>query len=223
MDLRDAYALAEHLVEQHAPPGWEVEFDGAKRRAGVCRFATRTIGISAPLAAIHDEWEVRDTILHEIAHALAGPRHGHDEHWRRIAVSLGSSGQRCVPESAPRVETDWLGVCSAGHTIGRHRRPERVITCSQCSRTFDVAHLFTWTYRGRPAEMHPHYDAELAAIRSGRQLWRLPVGSPARIRADLGGEWAGRTGRVAKRGRTSYHLRIGRDVVRVPFAAVEPA
>ena len=55
-----------------------VAYDSAKRRAGVCRFATQTLGLSAPLTTLHSEVEVRDTILHEIAHALVGPRHGHD-------------------------------------------------------------------------------------------------------------------------------------------------
>ncbi len=72
MDLRDAYALAEHLLEVHGLHDWTVEFDSAKRRAGVYRFATRTLGLSAPLTTLHPEGEVRDTILHEIAHALVG-------------------------------------------------------------------------------------------------------------------------------------------------------
>ncbi len=220
MDLRDAYALAEHLLEVHGLPAWTVAYDSAKRRAGVCRFATRTLGLSAPLTTLHSEAEVRDTILHEIAHALVGPRHGHDETWRRTAVAIGCSGERCVAADAPRVEAAWLGVCPAGHTIERHRRPERVMSCSRCRPQFDVAHLLSWTHHGRPGVMHPNYVAELDRLMTGQRPTWIRVGGRARITAD--GEHHGLVGRVVKRGRTSYHLKIGSMVFRVPFACVEP-
>ena len=220
VDLRDAFALAEHLLEAHGLPGWRVEFDSAKRRAGVCRFATSTLGLSAPLTTLHSEDEVRDTILHEIAHALVGPRHGHDATWRRTALAIGCTGDRCVPADAPRVEAAWLGVCPAGHTTERHRRPERVMSCSRCLPRFDVAHLLSWTHHGRPAAMHPNYVAELARLETGERATWIRVGGRARITVD--GEHHGRVGRVVKRGRTSYHLRVGSTVFRVPFAWVEP-
>ena len=83
MDLRDAFAMAEYLLEVHGLDDWEVAYDNAKLRAGICRFGDKVLGLSAPLTAVHDEDDVRDTILHEIAHALVGPRHGHDATWRR--------------------------------------------------------------------------------------------------------------------------------------------
>lgn len=219
MDLRDASALAEHLLEQHGLAGWTVAWDSAKRRAGVCRFGPRVLGLSAPLTALHDEAEVRDTILHEIAHALTGPAHGHDAHWRRVATSIGCSGLRCVAPEAPRVEPTWQGTCPAGHVTGRHKRPERVATCAACAPRFDLANLLTWTHHGRPARLHPNYEAELEQLRSGRRRVVLPVGARARVTAV--GAHHGRVGRVVKRGRTSYHLRTGTVVLRVPFAHVE--
>ena len=221
MDLRDAYALAEDLLEHHGLTGWTVAFDGAKKRAGVCRFGPKVIGLSAPLTTLHSETEVHDTVLHEIAHALAGPSHGHDEAWRAIAVRIGSSGTRCVSPDSPRVEPPWLGTCPAGHTTGRHRRPERVMACAQCSRSFDLAHVFTWTHHGRPAVMHPNYESELARARQGRGLVVHRVGTRLRITAP--GDFEGKVGKVVKLGRTSYHVRSGRTVVRVPFALAEPA
>ncbi len=213
--------MAEHLLVRHGLPDWQVAFDSAKRRAGVCRYGDRTIGLSAPLTALHSYDDVRDTVLHEIAHALAGPEHGHDAHWRKVAMGIGCSGERCVSTDSPRVEAAWLGVCSAGHTQERHKRPERVITCGTCSNTFDLTHLYEWTHRGRPADLHPNYVAELERLRAGKRVVLLPVG--ARGRVTVPGEHQGLVGRIVKRGRTSYHLRAGRQVLRVPFAFVERA
>jgi predicted SprT family Zn-dependent metalloprotease len=221
VDLRDAFAMAEYLLEVHGLEDWEVVYDNAKLRAGICKYAERTIGLSAPLTAVHTEDDVRDTILHEIAHALVGPRHGHDRTWQAMARRIGSSGDRCVSPESPTPPAAWLGACPGGHTLERHRRPERVLTCGLCSPRFDLAHVYTWTHHGRPATMHPNYEAELARLRQGRHTVLLPVG--ARVRVTAKGEHQGTVARVAKRGRTSYHLRVGRLRLRVPFAWVEPA
>ena len=110
MDLRDAFALAEDLLEHHGLTDWSIAYDGAKKRAGICRFGPRVIGLSAPLTVLHSVDDVRDTILHEIAHALVGPQHGHDAVWRAKAREIGCSGERCVSADSPRVPGDWVGL-----------------------------------------------------------------------------------------------------------------
>jgi hypothetical protein len=39
--------------------------------------------------------EIVDTILHEIAHALVGPRHGHDTVWKAKCTDIGARPERC--------------------------------------------------------------------------------------------------------------------------------
>ncbi len=123
MDPHVALATARRLVREHGLDGWTVRLDRAKTRAGVCRFARREIGLSSPLTRLHSTEEVLDTILHEIAHALVGPEHGHDAVWRARARQIGCSGERCVSQGSPTVRGDWVGTCPAGHTVARHRRP----------------------------------------------------------------------------------------------------
>ena len=115
MEITAALALGRRLLREHSLDDWRVVADHAKTRAGACRFRTKTISLSRPLTALHDEELVRDTILHEIAHALVGPTHGHDRVWRATARQIGCSGERLVSADAPRVEGDWRGQCAADH------------------------------------------------------------------------------------------------------------
>ena len=115
MEVTRALATGRRLLREHGLHDWSIVADRAKTRAGVCRFAKRQIGLSAPLTTLHSDDEVLDTILHEIAHALVGPQHGHDAVWRAKAREIGCSGERCVSSDAPRVPGDWVGRCPAGH------------------------------------------------------------------------------------------------------------
>ncbi|MEO7060188.1 MAG: SprT family zinc-dependent metalloprotease [Lapillicoccus sp.] len=220
MDTRDALDLARALLDTHGLTSWSVEWDSAKTRAGICRFQTQTIGLSAPLTRLHDEPEVRDTILHEIAHALAGPQAKHGPRWRQVARSIGCTGRRCVSDEAARIAGSWVGVCPDGHGVTRHRAPARVMTCSECSPCFDLRHLFTWSHHGDPAHLHPNYVAELAALRAGAvPVTALPVG--AQVRIVIPGRYAGQLGTVVRRGRTRFHVRCAEVTIDVPFAGVE--
>lgn len=237
MELEAARRLARELLAEHGLGDWTVVFDRAKRRAGICRHDSRQIGLSAPLTALHAEADVRDTILHEIAHALVGPRHGHDAVWRRTAVRIGCSGERCTDPDLPTVEGDWVGTCAAGHRITRHRRPARPGSCAECSPRFSHHHLLTWTYRGEPAVMTAQYRAELArALTRAREPEPVAelVEHVAQVAAGVrpgdrlqvvapGSKYDGATGTLVKRGRTRYHLRVGRTVLTVPFALARPA
>ncbi len=239
MDLGAALRLARDLMTEHGLLGWSVVLDRAKTRAGVCRFRQRSIGLSGPITRLHTEEEVRDTILHEIAHALVGPDHGHDDVWRARARAIGCSGERCVPDGSPRPSGLWVGTCPAGHEVTRHRRPTRVLSCPRCRRTFSPEHLFAWTYAGRPAAVHPEFAKELAALRArhgsrvrmGREPLPLPeddllhrplhLGDLARITAP--GRWQGATGVVEGLGVTRVQLRVDDVVVPVPRGLLEPA
>jgi predicted SprT family Zn-dependent metalloprotease len=226
--VAEALVLARDLVRRHGLDGWTVGLDRAKTRAGACRYRTRQITLSAHLTALHSEEEVRDTVLHEIAHALVGAGHGHDEVWRARALAVGASGQRCVSEDSPQVAGDWVGRCAQGHEVTRHRRPARVVSCSRCSRSFSADHLLEWTYRGRRVPMHPHYVAQLKALRD-KGTGTLPVKSrPPLWPGDLvtvtaPGRYHGIQATVMKRGRTRYHVRVLGGVLTVPFSLVEPA
>lgn len=229
MELTAAVRLGRALLDEHGLHEWEIVLDRAKRRAGICRETTRQIGLSRALTELHSEEEVRDTILHEVAHALVGVRHGHDRVWQATARRIGSSGRRLTPADSPTVDGPWVGVCSAGHRVTRHRRPERPLGCRLCSTSFDPAHLFTWTHHGRAVAMPASYDAAMRRLlRDPRPVPvdRVAVGPPPSVgdpmRVVARGRYDGVVGVLVKRGRTRYHLRVDGGVLTVPFALAEP-
>ena len=202
MEAREALRLARALLREHGLEEWQVTLDRAKTRAGSCRFHTRTITLSRALTELHSEAEVRETILHEIAHALVGPEHGHDAIWRAQAKKIGSTGARCVDPRAPRVRADWQGRCPAGHSTGRHRAPTAPMSCARCSPTFSAAHLIEWTYRGSPASMPPEYSAAMAQLRRFRGGGCGRDGRAGRHTGPDRGDWPGQSGLGDRRPRS---------------------
>lgn len=222
MEREDAARLARGLMAEHGLTGWTFRFDRARRRAGLCRYDRREISLSGPLAELYDEADVREVVLHEIAHALAGARHGHDAVWRATARSIGSTGRRVVREGSPEVEGDWVGVCPAGHRVTRFRRPQRPQACARCSPVFDRRYLLTWTYRGRPVpELGDLTDGEPRLVPAGARVDPAGVRPGERLRVVAPGRYDGVVGTLVKRGRTRFHLRVGRSVLTVPFGLVE--
>src|SRR5262245_22837551 len=73
--------LAITLMAAHALRGWSFQFDNSTTRAGACQYATRVLSLSFAFARQAPAEEIRETLLHEIAHALVGPAHHHDAVW----------------------------------------------------------------------------------------------------------------------------------------------
>lgn len=97
MKLDDAKVLANFELQKHGliEKGWTFNFDRGSRRFGCCYYATRRITLSWLLTEANGAAEVRNTILHEVAHALAGHPAGHGPEWVRICRSIGGDGLRC--------------------------------------------------------------------------------------------------------------------------------
>lgn len=137
MKIADAEKLALELIEEHLPgKNWRFRFDRANSRFGCCHDTLRLITLSKVLTELNDEDEVRNTILHEIAHALAGCEHHHDKVWKKKCVEIGARPQRCyskftVTTPDPK-DPKYLLVC---RNCGRTRRAwkKRYCSCGKCS------------------------------------------------------------------------------------------
>ena len=106
--------LAASKMERHGltRQSWTVKYDRARARAGQCRHRARVLSFSRNLIVRGSPADMRNTLLHEIAHALAGPMHGHDRTWRDIALQIGCDGNRC--HDIKLAPAKWIYRCSAG-------------------------------------------------------------------------------------------------------------
>ena len=128
--LAEVAAEAERLMSRHGLTGWSFQFEDASKQAGVCVFGLKVIGLSRLYCLHATDRQVRDTILHEIAHALVGPKHNHDAAWKAVARSIGCAGDRChkVEFAPPR----YIARCiMCGWAVKRNVRKRGAI-CKSC-------------------------------------------------------------------------------------------
>ncbi len=138
MHLVEAESLARRLMGEHRllSKGWTFRFNRRKRAMGVCVYDVKRIELSAFFVAKNDEDAVRDTLLHEIAHALCNPKEGHGPKWKRMCERLGAKPERLCSD-AEMPEGRWRATCpGCGEPRSRHRRPMqgRTYHCTKCGR-----------------------------------------------------------------------------------------
>lgn len=147
-DLDWVRGVAHELIRVHLDASWSFDFDHAKKRAGLCNYTERRITVSRYLAQRHSDHEVHQTLLHEVAHAMAGHAEGHGPEWRRIAREIGYEGGATHHGEVAAEFARWVGSCPNGHEFLRFRRPSsRTASCARCSRRFDRRYLITWRER----------------------------------------------------------------------------
>ncbi|MCY4096476.1 MAG: SprT-like domain-containing protein [Gammaproteobacteria bacterium] len=126
---------AEMLLEKHGLESWRFAFDHAMRRGGRCAFDRQEISLSEQFAFVASVEEVTDTILHEIAHALVGPKHGHDRIWKVTAQRIGCSGR--VMHHIDFSSARWILTCTTcGWREPRLRRRGGLV-CKSCGRAVE--------------------------------------------------------------------------------------
>jgi len=146
-ELARVRVWAEALIALHLDASWTFAFDTAKTRAGLCDHARRRISVSRYLAARFDDDAIHQVLLHEVAHAVAGPRAGHGRRWLLTARELGYTGGRTHDGPVAIEHARWVGTCPGGHEHVRFRRPSRPVSCGRCSRRYDPANAIVWRDR----------------------------------------------------------------------------
>ena len=80
------------------------------RRLGICKYHTKMITLSKEFVEKAQEDMVKDTILHEIAHALTKGHH-HDQVWKAKCVEIGGNGMRKCNTGLNLLDKGWAYEC----------------------------------------------------------------------------------------------------------------
>ncbi|MDH5433749.1 MAG: SprT-like domain-containing protein [Gammaproteobacteria bacterium] len=124
--------VKQHLIKDYPfLQDWHFKIDNAKKRAGVCRVSKKIIGISYNHLINNSEEIIKDTLLHEFAHAIAFQLHGEATHgmfWKTIAKKIGAtpraSGHFNLPDAPWKLvlscfETEKIEVIAPRYRINK--------------------------------------------------------------------------------------------------------
>ena len=182
MDLKELAGIAVDEIRKYGLRGWTFGIANTKSRLGVCKYRSKRIEISEFHVLNNPREVVLDTLLHEIAHAIAGPSAKHGPVWKAVAARLGATPRACDSSSETVVSPgDWQAVCPAcSRTFHRYRRPLN-LSGYRCRCPARGALVFD--YKGDPA-LKPHVpltaeeSARWEAKCSGCQMVHLRTRKP---------------------------------------------
>jgi predicted SprT family Zn-dependent metalloprotease len=147
--LQETRQLALDLFSRHGLPDWSLGFNRGKRAMGWCLYGSRTIELSVHFVERNSAEVIRDTLLHEIAHALVGEGHGHDVVWKRKCLEIGARPERLSYE-VNMPDGRWQARCGqCGLLHHRHRRPKwlKGWYCTYCGKERGQ---LVWYLAGQP-------------------------------------------------------------------------
>jgi SprT protein len=129
--------LANELLEEHDLSDWRFEWSKDKRTVGWCRHHRKVIQYSLYFVHKTDMDEIRDTLLHEIAHALVGANHGHNHVWKSKCREIGARPERLANEESKTTAVyNYKLLCdNCGKEYYRYRLRRATLYCSRCDST----------------------------------------------------------------------------------------
>ena len=170
MTTFDVLAKTRALLVHHRLHDWSVGWDQAKRRAGACHYSKKKITYSRHLAPLYPAETLRQVMLHEVAHALCGPKAGHGRKWAETVRSLGGTPTVRLPSHLPQPEARWRGACPQCDAERHlHSAPRRVVSCGKCSATFDTDLVFEWFLEGVQTIPPGQYARELSLLQRSQR------------------------------------------------------
>lgn len=138
-------------MSQHGIGDWQLMIGEAKNYFGMCYWDKKTIMLSRPLIELNEESHVVNTILHEIAHALAPKTEHHGKLWREIAIRIGCNGTRCYSPEVLKPTAIYSATCKfCGRVVQKNRKPKNGSACGVCCAKYNhgrYAKKYKLTYK----------------------------------------------------------------------------
>lgn len=132
-DSWEFISLARQTMNAHGLEHWGLNWDRAKRRFGACHYGkVKKLTFSSFLFHKVDDADSRDTLLHEIAHALDYEERGTTDHgpnWKKWCRVVGANPVRCGGKEVDRTNMGykWLLIDVRDRRVIReyHRKPRK--------------------------------------------------------------------------------------------------
>lgn len=142
MNLTHAQSLALELLATYELKDWVFKFDHAKRRFGSCNYTLKQITLSKHLTELNEPLQVRETLLHEIAHALTPGDH-HGKNWQKKCLELGIEPERCYKrEEVTQPKPKYILLCqNCNLQVPRLRKSNKTFVCRSCCQRFNKGRL----------------------------------------------------------------------------------
>lgn len=142
MKWYEAKRMALELMQKHDLKGWIFKGDKARARLGYCLKSEKKITLSVHFVRANRPSTIKNTILHEIAHALDEGR-GHGRSWRKICQDIGARPERLTVCAAPTNVKTYIGACPSCNRKWTRYRPRRDCYCRTC-RAKGLPNIITW-------------------------------------------------------------------------------
>lgn len=144
MEITEAKKTVYYLMRVHHLDDWEFKLNDNKSLCGKCLWRKKRIELSRTYIKLNDVDDVEATILHEIAHALAGEKEGHGKKWKEIAEAIGCKHLKSIaPKTIKEAKPKFKGKCpKCGHIVYGNKRSR--IACSRCANKFLKDRIFIW-------------------------------------------------------------------------------
>lgn len=143
MNTKEAESLVYKYMAKHdLPDEWLFRWQNKKNSLGTCSYNKKEIRLSKWYVELNDLISVRDTILHEIAHALSYVYYGsegigHGKLWKDICRQIGAIPKACSKENLikPQNHYKYIDTCYCSITYKRHRvRTNTKYSCPKCKK-----------------------------------------------------------------------------------------
>lgn len=123
--------------------GYYFDFGKKKRAFGTCYYIAKKIELSMPLCAENLDkvnTRIKNTILHEIAHAFCvevyGRKYGrgHGANWKDIAKQIGCDGERCYDgETVNKPASKYTLICdNCERQTPKYKIVKKAFACGKC-------------------------------------------------------------------------------------------
>lgn len=142
MNKQEFKKLAQDYIEKYIPGhNYIFKYNKGYRRVGYCNIKDKIISVSEVLLEQAGFDEAMDTLLHEIAHAIAYEKYnsyGHTQAWRNICCEIGAKPERVKEGLILKKKIRHVYQCPSCKTKFHFDNKFRVDrACGLCSKVYD--------------------------------------------------------------------------------------